>query len=411
MEILSTGEKIKRSRIYKGITLKELCEDKISISKMSCIENGKIDADKKILKYIAEKLGLDLDYLLEDIKIQIENSIRDIESYKGNQYEQELKTNFDYSIKYNYIDLAVSIIRKLFKYYLDNNKYTDIEKIIPQYYDLYQKNLYIEDIYYKDMAMYFFRTGEFLEAITYFNNIDDKIGEANKNAEYFWAESLCYSNNKEYTKAFECINKAIKTIKKKDDEKLKAQIQVEQLVLKLQITNELNEGLLDDLCKKIVQFNDLHVTLYLQIAEVYAEKGNKDKFLLYVDKSKMVVKEKEDIIYATYLNRCILDYMNNDELSKAEELLDKALNLAIILDNIKLIERAYYLKSKIYQKKDQYEQSEIYMNLSIDALIKFSNFQQMYNRYIEMGHMYYKLNDLRESIKYFTLAKNMETKI
>ena len=38
MEILSTGEKIKRARVYKGITLKELCRDRISISKMSCIE-------------------------------------------------------------------------------------------------------------------------------------------------------------------------------------------------------------------------------------------------------------------------------------------------------------------------------------------------------------------------------------
>ena len=42
MEILSTGEKIKRARVYQGITLKELCSDEISISKMSCIENGKI---------------------------------------------------------------------------------------------------------------------------------------------------------------------------------------------------------------------------------------------------------------------------------------------------------------------------------------------------------------------------------
>jgi len=45
MEILSTGEKIKRARIYKRITLKELCGEEISISKMSCIENGKIKAD------------------------------------------------------------------------------------------------------------------------------------------------------------------------------------------------------------------------------------------------------------------------------------------------------------------------------------------------------------------------------
>ena len=50
MEILSTGEKIKRARVYKGITLKELCRDRISISKMSCIENGKIKADEESLK-------------------------------------------------------------------------------------------------------------------------------------------------------------------------------------------------------------------------------------------------------------------------------------------------------------------------------------------------------------------------
>ena len=50
MEILSTGQKIKRARIYKGITLKELCKDKISISKMSCIENGKVKADSETIK-------------------------------------------------------------------------------------------------------------------------------------------------------------------------------------------------------------------------------------------------------------------------------------------------------------------------------------------------------------------------
>ena len=51
MEILSTGEKIKRARIYKGITLKELCGEEISISKMSCIENGKIKADDECLDF------------------------------------------------------------------------------------------------------------------------------------------------------------------------------------------------------------------------------------------------------------------------------------------------------------------------------------------------------------------------
>ena len=62
MEILSTGEKIKRARVYKGITLKELCSDEISISKMSCIENGKIKADSEVLQYISKKYFSYIEY-------------------------------------------------------------------------------------------------------------------------------------------------------------------------------------------------------------------------------------------------------------------------------------------------------------------------------------------------------------
>lgn len=79
MEILSTAEKIKRARIYKGVTLKELCGEKISISKMSCIENGKIKADEEILKYISKILCVDYDYLVQDVYDQIVENVSLIE--------------------------------------------------------------------------------------------------------------------------------------------------------------------------------------------------------------------------------------------------------------------------------------------------------------------------------------------
>ena len=90
MEILSTGEKIKRSRIYKGITLKELCGDKISISKMSCIENGKVKADKDIIQYIADKIGVDFKYLVQDVYEQIEDNIENIKK-KNNVWTKQKK--------------------------------------------------------------------------------------------------------------------------------------------------------------------------------------------------------------------------------------------------------------------------------------------------------------------------------
>ncbi|MGL5765476.1 MAG: helix-turn-helix domain-containing protein, partial [Sarcina sp.] len=80
MNFLSTGEKIKRARIYKGITLKELCQNDISISKMSCIENDKIKADAWILEMVAKRLDLDLNYLLYDDVMELENSIKEYEN-------------------------------------------------------------------------------------------------------------------------------------------------------------------------------------------------------------------------------------------------------------------------------------------------------------------------------------------
>ena len=100
MEILSTGEKIKRARIFKGITLKELCEDKISIAKMSCIENGKAKADRELLEYIAEKIEIDLNYLIEDVYEQITNNLALIKKNisSDDEVEEKLKDNLSYAM-------------------------------------------------------------------------------------------------------------------------------------------------------------------------------------------------------------------------------------------------------------------------------------------------------------------------
>ena len=58
MEILSTGEKIRKARIKKSMTLKELCGKEISVSKMSTIENDKVQAEDWILELVSKRLGI-----------------------------------------------------------------------------------------------------------------------------------------------------------------------------------------------------------------------------------------------------------------------------------------------------------------------------------------------------------------
>ena len=96
MEILSIGEKIKRARIYKGYTLKDLCYGKISVSKMSCIENNKVNLEPEVLELIAQKLDIDENYLKEDIEEQIIKNINMChDTFANLNYENEMLYNLE----------------------------------------------------------------------------------------------------------------------------------------------------------------------------------------------------------------------------------------------------------------------------------------------------------------------------
>ena len=94
-----------------------------------------------------------------------------------------------------------------------------------------------------------------------------------------------------------------------------------------------------------------------------------------------------------------------------KEIKENELNMAIIRDNIRLIERSYYLKGKILQKLDKYEEAEKYMNLSLDSLFKFGSREERKTRYIDMTNLYYKLGATLDSLIYFNLALTVDKKI
>ena len=85
--------------------------------------------------------------------------------------------------------------------------------------------------------------------------------------------------------------------------------------------------------------------------------------------------------------------------------------MAIETNKIELIERAYYLKGIILQQEGNYRSAELYMNLSLDSLLKYGSKEERRKRYMEMGNMYYNLDEFKESIKYFSLAMEKENSI
>ena len=420
MEILSTGEKIKRARIFKGITLKELCQDKISIAKMSCIENGKVKADRELLEYIADKIEIDVDYLLEDVYDQLYNNLislrKNVSSYDGS--EEKLMDNVEYAIKYQYFDLAFELMHILFSYYVEENKVEKIQLIISQYYDLYQRNNTEENtiIYFKDMAQYLSKNEEYIEAISYYGKLREILLQKDEYDKIQYCligynEALCYQKIQEFEESYKILSDIIKYVDMLCDDESKGMIYHIYANVCIKLKKE-EVDIYKQKAYECQKHNPISVSLSKgNYGKFYFEVGERQKAINEIVQGVRIFPKDNDEKHVEFLNYCIKILMDNNEYEIAYNITEEALNMAIITDNIRLIEKSYYLKGSILQRMRRLNEAERYLNLSLDSLLKFGSREERKCRYIDMGRLYYELGDTTDSLKYFNLAFSTDKKL
>lgn len=417
MEILSTGEKIKRARIYKGYTLKDLCGDKISVSKMSCIENDKVKPEDWILDFVADKLQIDSKYIKQNVRDQIIKNVEKLEKNEDvSKYEDNLEYNLKYSEEYSYFDISFNIIHLLFNYYLDKNKIEKIQLIFSKYYDYWQKCFSDENgvIYFMDVARFFYSTKEFSQSANYYNNARDLCKILNDNqllARATYNEAACYVMLQDYKKAYDIAIDLIDLIDYIESNIKKAEIYHMLAILSLRR----NIGKFGEYEQKSFDLYEDNLEQKSQAIYNYAvvmfSLGLKDKAIKYINKALEChpKDDKEKLVNFMLMNTNKL--IENNVLDKAKKTCDQALDYAISLNNIIFIERAYYYKALILEKEGSLTSAEMYMNLALDALLKFATNSEIYKRYMEMGDMYYRMENVTESIKYFNFAIQLEKKM
>ncbi|MDO4403354.1 MAG: hypothetical protein Q4C19_10635, partial [Clostridiaceae bacterium] len=151
--------------------------------------------------------------------------------------------------------------------------------------------------------------------------------------------------------------------------------------------------------------------LKMIIVKLLISKGSKEEAKQHIDDLENNITKENLSKYVDTLLMLSEILIDDKNYEKATDYTDKALQVAIELDNIVFIENSYYLKGKIAKYQGSFIQWEMYMNLAIDLLLKFGSYSQKNDRYLEMANMYHVIGETREALKYLTMAAESEKEL
>ena len=413
MEILSLGEKIKKLRKDQNMTLKELAGDRITAAQISHIERDKSHTSHELLEYLADKLNVSVDYLLETKEMQskkiTDNLILKSEIYiKCNKLEKaeeqiskiidiceefKLTENYGkcnnllgeiYYKKSNYSEAVYYYEKALFYFIKDDDK-DDI-------YNCYLKiaNIYILEGFYKAALTHFIFAQEVLEE----SNIED----VDTYKELYSKISQCFMKLNEPDKALEFMQKIDKM-----DNKNSIKEEVDILVMKAKNLLTIGKYSESKVCfnkaleiiEKEENKNRL-ANVYLTISNIYSEIGDVDKHLEYSQRVYDISKRDENKYMMESLFNMIQCYVEKNEYDMAQ----KYCKLALV-SSIKNKDKYYEYKSlkfysDMYKNQDDIESAIEYLNKCINIASKLEQDKELATLYIELGKLYTNISKEKE---------------
>lgn len=428
MNILSLGEKIKKLRKEKNMTLKELAGDRITAAQISHIERDKSHTSYELLEYLSERLGVSIDYLLETKEMQskkiTDNLILQSEIYikrdaldeaeKEIQEIIEICEEYDLSENYgkcNYLLATIYLKRKdgaKANFYFEKAlfhfiKNDDKKRILQCYMNI--ANIYFEQEFYQVSLTNYYFAKDILDEI----NIDDP----DTYKELYSKISKCYMKMDDSEKALEFIEK----IGNIDNDYSPAQ-EIEMLVLKAKhLLAEGNYVESKDYFAKALEIiekeenKDKLAQVYLTVGNIYGEMGDNEKFLEYSEKVYDIKKNDTDNYMMSSLFNIIESYIDTNQFEIAKKYSKLAL-AAAIKNKSKYDEfRALKYYCDIYKYKGETDISIEYLKKCIDIVSKLDEEKILGNLYIELGQLYSGISKEKELECYqkgVTIFKDLE---
>ncbi|MGL5652463.1 MAG: helix-turn-helix domain-containing protein [Paraclostridium sp.] len=428
MEILSLGEKIKKLRKEKNLTLKELAGERITAAQISHIERDKSYTSYELLEYLASRLGVSVDYLLETKEMQAkkitDNLIIQSEIYiKCKELEkakEEINKVMSICTKYQLIDnygrctlllatinlkqkdynAAIINFEKSLYFFIQNN---DKENIARCYINI--GKIYMEENFHKGAVSNFKFAEDILE--------ENKLNDSSVKKDLYSNISFCYTQIKKDDEALEYIEK-IKNLDITVNTKEEAELMVSK-ANKLMGMGKYEEAkqqfrLALELLEEEDNKNEL-ANVYLRVCEVYENIGDSEKALDYSKRAYEIKKYDEDECSINVIIKIIQSYIQLENYEEARKYSKLALASSIKNKNKYFEYKALKYYSQIYKKEENIKMAIEYILKCINIVNELNDRKTLADLYIELGQLYTDISKEKE-LEYYQkgvcLYKNLE---
>lgn len=428
MNILSLGEKIKKLRKEKNMTLKELAGDRITAAQISHIERDKSHTSYELLEYLSERLGVSVDYLLETKEMQsrkitdnlilqseifikcgeLDKAQEEIHKIMDICLEYDLSENFGkcnyllatINFKKNDYSTAVFYFEKALFFFIKNNDKQSI-------FDCYLKigNIYVLDSFYKGALTYFTFAEEILE--------ESKIEDVDTHKELYSKISQSYMKLNRHDKSLEYIEKINEL-----DSKYSSKEELEMLVLKARALMNTGQYVQSKECfSKALEIMDNEenkdklAEIYLTVGSIYADMGDNEKHLEYSQKVYDIKKNDGDKYMMNSLFNIIESYIERNEYDLARKYCKLALASSIKHKDKYSEYKSLKYYSDMYKNQEDIELAIEYIIKCVDIAKTLKDDKILANLYIELGQLYSSISKEKE-LEYYQrgveLFKNLD---
>lgn len=405
MDILSLGEKLKKLRKEKDMTLKELAGDRITAAQISHIERDKSHTSYELLDYLSQKLDVSIDYLLETKEMQArkitDNLILQSEVFircgELEKAECQIKKTLDICKEYNLLDNhgkcnflmadinirnqnhneAIINYEKALYFFIKNN---DDENVFKCYLNI--GKLYMKDQFYKGAINHF----DFAEDVLNKSNIED----ITIHKDLYSKIAYCHIKLGNPNKSLQYIEK-INLIDRENN------IKEELNIMMLRGNNLLSMGKYEEAknCfKRTLEILDKEdnilgmADVYLTISDIYKNIGDNEKALEYSHKAYDITKNQKDEYMMKGLFKIIESYIKNEDYDEAKKYCKIALTSAIKNKNKFNEYRILKFYSDMYKQQNENNMAIEYLSKCINIISDLGDKKVLANLYIDLGQLY-----------------------